>query len=104
MSKSPPVRGVRYAKSLSIQYFINIDLLQNSLIDINIDKDISKNVLIDIFQNVIIDIDTEINISRMALSISIAVFSRMVISISIFSKSVDILIIDMAYRYIKHPC
>ena len=39
----------------------------------------------------------------LSLSISISIFSRMVISISIFSKSVDISIIDMAYRYIEHP-
>ena len=31
-------RGVRYAKSLSIQYFIDINILQNSFIDIDIFK------------------------------------------------------------------
>ena len=39
--------GVRYAKSLSIQYLIDIEILHNSLIDIDID----------IFENVVIDID-----------------------------------------------
>ena len=39
------------------------------------------------------------------IPLSISIFSRMVISISIliFSKSVDISIIDMAYLYIEHP-
>ena len=37
-------KGVWYAKSLLIRYFIDINILQNSLIDI----DIFKNVLIDI--------------------------------------------------------
>ena len=51
-------RGVRYAKSLSIQYFIDIDILRNSVIDI----DIFKNVLIniDIFKSDLIDIDIDI--------------------------------------------
>ena len=43
---------VQYAKSLSIQYFIDIDILQNSLI--NIDSDINT------FNNVLIDIDIDI--------------------------------------------
>ena len=49
------VRGgsaVRYAKSESIQYFIDNDILQNCLIDIDID----------IFQNHHIDIDIDIDI------------------------------------------
>ena len=50
------VRGspVRYAKFESIRYFIDIDILQNCLIDIDID--------IDIFQNHHIDIDIDIDI------------------------------------------
>ena len=64
---------VRYAKFESIRYFIDIDILQNCLIDIDID--------IDIFQNHHIDID----IFGIALSISI--------SISIFSTS------PYRYRY-----
>ena len=63
-----------------LQYFIDIDILQNCLIDIDID--------IDIFQNHYIDID----IFGIALSIliSISIFFRIAllisISISIFSK------------------
>ena len=55
-------RGVRYAKSKLIRYFIDIDILQNSLIDI------------DIFKNGYIDIDI--------FQISLQIF----LSISIFSK------------------
>ena len=90
---------VRYAKFESIRYFIDIDILQNCLIDIDID--------IDIFQNHHIDIDIDIDIFGIALSISISIsiFSKMtisiLISISIFFKSVDILTIDMPYRYIE---
>ena len=43
---------VRYAKFESIQYFIDIDILQNCLINIDID----------IFQNHHIDIDIDIDI------------------------------------------
>ena len=68
---------VRYAKFESIRYFIDIDILQNCLIDIDID--------IDIFQNHHIDIDIDIDIFGIALSISI--------SISIFSTS------PYRYRY-----
>ena len=53
-------RGVRYAKSLSIRYFIDINILQNSLIDI----DIFKNVFIDIDIFKIGLIDIEINIFK----------------------------------------
>ena len=90
---------VRYAKFESIRYFIDIDILQNCLIDIDID--------IDIFQNHHIDIDIDIDIFGIALSISISIsiFSNMTISISIsisiFFKSVDISTIDMSYRYIE---
>ena len=108
----PDGRGVQYAKSLSIQYFINIDILQNSLIDI--DMDIFKNVLIDndidifktghididididIFQIVLINIDIDIDISKISLSIfsSISICSncsyRYFVDIDISKKSVDI--------------
>ena len=82
---------VRYAKFESIQYFIDIDILQNCLNDINID--------IDIFQNHHIDIDIDIDIFGIALSISISIsiFFRIAlsisISISIFSTS------PYRYRY-----
>ena len=88
---------VQYAKFESIRYFIDIDILQNCLIDIDID--------IDIFQNHHIDIDIDIDIFGIALSISISIsiFSNMTISISIsisiFFKSVDISTIDISYRY-----
>ena len=51
---------------------------QDLLIDIDID--------INIFQNLLIDIDIDIDIFRMALSISISIsiFSRIALSISIF--------------------
>ena len=62
MAGSVWIRGVRYAKSYSIRYFIDIDILQNSLI--NIDIDIFKNghidIDIDIFQIVLINIDIDI--------------------------------------------
>merc|ERR1711911_525491 len=88
---------VRYAKFESIRYFIDIDILQNCLIDINID--------IDIFQNHHIDIDIDIFGIALSITISISIFSKMtisiLISISIFFKSVDISTIDMSYRYIE---
>ena len=82
---------VRYAKFESIRYFINIDILQNCLIDIDID--------IDIFQNHHIDIDIDIDIFgiTLSISISISIFFRIAlsisISISIFSTS------PYRYRY-----
>merc|ERR1711973_463418 len=86
---------VRYAKFESIRYFIDIDILQNCLIDIDIDIDIFQNhhidIDIDIFQNCPIDIDIDIDIFNFSISISI--------SISIFFKSVDISTIDISYRY-----
>ena len=78
---------VRYTKFESIRYFIDIDILQNCLIDI------------DIFQNHHIDIDIDIDIFGIALSISISIsiFFRIAlsisISISIFSTS------PYRYRY-----
>ena len=47
-------RGVRYAKSLSVWYFIDIDILHT---DINIFKNGLIDVDIDIFKNGHIDID-----------------------------------------------
>ena len=100
----PSCRGVRYAKSLSIRYFIDIDILQNSLIDI----DIFENVLIDIdiFRTGHIDIDIDIDIFQIALidiDISksfLSIFSSISIcsnfsyqyfaDIDILKKSVDI--------------
>ena len=82
---------VRYAKFELIRCLIDIDILQNCLIDIDID----------IFQNHHIDID--IDIFGIALSISISIFSNMtisiLISISIFFKSVNILTINISNRY-----
>ena len=84
-----PVLGcspVRYAKFESIRYFIDIDILQNCLIDI------------DIFQNHHIDIDIDIDIFgiTLSISISISIFFRIAlsitISISIFST--------FPYRYL----
>ena len=66
---------VRYAKFESIRYFIDIDILQNCLIDIDID--------IDIFQNHHIDIDIDIFGIALSITISISIFSKMTISISI---------------------
>ena len=93
------------AKSLAIRYFIDIDILQNSFInidndinifkkvhiDIDINIDIFKNdhVNIDIFQIVLIAIDTDFDIFKISLLISI------------FFKSVDISTIDISYRYIE---
>merc|ERR1719158_998332 len=85
VEKSALGSPVRYGKFESIRYFIDIDILQNCLIDIDID--------IDIFQNHHIDILIDIDIFGIALSISI--------SISIFFKSVYISTIDMSYRYIE---
>ena len=80
---------VRYAKFESIRYFIDIDILQNCLIDIDIN--------IDIFQNHHIDIAIDIDIFEITLSISISIFFRIAlsisISISIFSTS------PYRYRY-----
>ena len=70
---------------------IDIDISQILLIDIDID--------IDIFQNHHIDIDI------FGIALSISIFSKMtisiLISISIFFKSVDISTIDMSYQYIE---
>ena len=89
--ETPPPGGrgspVRYAKFESIRYFIDIDILQNCLIDI------------DIFQNHHIDIDIDIDIFgiTLSISISISIFFRIAlsisISISIFSTS------PYRYRY-----
>ena len=99
LSTSP----VRYAKFESIRYFIDIDILQNRLSDIDIDIDIFKNdhvdidIDIDIFQIVLIDIDTDIDIFKILLSIflSISIFSknsyRYFVDIDILTISVDIL-------------
>ena len=77
----PGNRGVRYAKSLSIQYFIDIDILQKSLIDI----DIFKNVLIDIniFRTGHIDIDI---FKSGLIDINIDIFKNGHIDINIFKK------------------
>ena len=95
----------RYFQDLLIDIDIDIDISQILLIDIDID--------IDIFQNHHIDIDIDIDIFGIALSISIffrialsiSIFSKMtisiLISISIFFKSVNISTIDMSYRYIE---
>ena len=76
---------VRYAKFESIQYFIDIDILQNRLSDIDID----------IFQIVLIDIDTDIDIFKILLSIFLSIFSknsyRYFVDIDILTISVDIL-------------
>ena len=83
------ISPVRYAKFESIRYFIDIDILQNCLIDIDID--------IDIFQNHHIDIDIDIFGITLSISISISIFFRIAlsisISISIFSTS------PYRYRY-----
>ena len=50
-------RGVRYAESLSIRYFIANDIFKNVLIDIDIFKTGQIYIDNDIFQIVIIDID-----------------------------------------------
>ena len=103
--KYAPSSPVRYAKFESIRYFIDIDILQNCLVDIEIFQNHHIDIDIDIF-----GIALSISISiffRIALSISISIFSKMTISIlisisnSIFFKSVDISTIDMSYRYIE---
>ena len=66
---------------------------QDLLIDIDID--------IDIFQNHHIDIDIDIDIFGIALSIFSKMTISILISISIFFKSVDISTINMSYRYIE---
>merc|ERR1739842_11502 len=88
------VSPVRYAKFLSIRYFIDIDIFRNLLIDIDIFQNLLIDIDIDIFQNSLSDIDIDIDIFRMALSISI--------SISIFSKFADISTIDINIRYSIH--
>ena len=79
----------RYFKDLLID--IDIDISQILLSDIDID----------IFQNHHIDIDIDI----FGIALSISIFSKMtisiLISISIFFKSVDMSTIDMSYRYIE---
>merc|ERR1712004_173751 len=72
---------------------IDIDISQILIVDIDID--------IDIFQNHHIDIDIDIDIFRIALSIFSKMTISILISISIFFKSVDISTIDMSYRYIE---
>ena len=96
------ISPVRYAKFQSIRYFIDIDIFQNSLIDIDIDINIFKNghididIDIDIFQIVLIDIDIDIDIFQISLSIflSISIFSkfsyRYFFDIDILKISIDI--------------
>ena len=87
------ISAVRYAKFESIQYFIDINILQNHRIDINI------------FQIVLIDIDTDINIFKIFLSIflSILIFSknsyRYFVDIDIPTIFVDILSIFQKCPY-----
>merc|ERR1711963_828249 len=98
---------VRYAKFESIRYFIDIDILQNCLIDIDID--------IDIFQNHHIDID--IDIFGIALSISISIFStspyryryqyRYFLKVSIYRQSIfpiDILTRRRSKKNVFYRC
>ena len=80
---------VRYAKFESIRYFIDIDILQNCLIDIDID--------INIFQNHHIDIDIDIDIFGITLSISI--FFRIALSISILISIFSTSPYRYRYRY-----
>ena len=78
---------------------IDIDIFKKVHIDIDIDIDIFKNdhVDIDIFQIVLIDIDTDIDIFKISLSISIpiSIFSKIAyryfVDIDILTKIVDIL-------------
>ena len=67
--------GVRYAKSLSIQYFIDIDILQNSLFDIDIFKIVRIDIDIDIFKTISIWISIFFKLS-LSISISILIFSN----------------------------
>ena len=84
--------------------------IQFTTISINVERGIVKILFkyryfqdllinIDIFQNHLIDIDI------FGIALSISIFSKMtisiLISISIFFKSVDISTIDMSYRYIE---
>ena len=109
-NNSSQTSPVRYAKFQLIQYLIDFNIFQNSLIDIDIDIfkkvhidiDIFKNdhvdiyINIDIFQIVLIDIDTDIDIFQISLSIflSISIFSkfsyRYFFDIDILKISVDI--------------
>ena len=67
------VSAVQYAKLKSIRYFIDINILQNHLINI----DIFKKVHIDIFKNDHADIDIDIfQIVLIDISISISIFSK----------------------------
>ena len=43
-----PAKGVQYAKFLLIKYFIDIDILNNLLFDIDIDINILQTLIIDI--------------------------------------------------------
>ena len=72
-SGTPDPRGVQYAKFLSIQYFIDIDILQNSLIDIDIFKIVRIDIDIDIFKTISIWISI---FFKLSLSISILIFSN----------------------------
>ena len=62
------VSPVRYAKFESIRYFIDIDILQNCLINIDID--------IDIFQNYLIDIDIFKSVDISTIDISYRYFNK----------------------------
>ena len=106
------ISPVRYAKFLLIRYFIDIDIFQNLFIDIDIFQnlliDIFQNLLInidiDIFQNSPIDINIDIDIfqnSLIDIDIDINIF-RMALSISLFYKFADISTIDINIRYSIH--
>ena len=91
---------VRYAKFLSIQYFIDNDIFRNLLIDIDIFQNLLINIDIDIdiFQNSPIDIDI---FQNSLIDIDIDIF-RMALMISIFSKFADISTIDINIQYSIH--
>ena len=103
-------RGVRYAKSFSMRYFIDIDILQNSLIDIDID--IFENVLIDIDINIFrtghIDIDIDIDIFKnghIDIDIDIDIFQIVPIDIDIDIDIFQIFLsIYFRYRYSQNKC
>ena len=107
---TPVPRGVRYAKSLLIQYFIDIDIFKNVLINIDIFKNvlINVNIDIDIFRTGHIDIDIDIdsfqivdtNIFKKFLSTISSILICLTLSYQYF-VDIDILIVVVVRFAIK---
>ena len=97
---------VRYAKFQSIRYFIDIDIFQNSLIDIDNFKKVHIDIDfdIDIFKNDHVNINIDIFKTSLSIFLSISIFSKISyqysFDIHILKRKVYISLIFQKMRYI----